>query len=253
MPSPRIPLILTAAIALALPRAALGQGSPPLNTNDPALVGRGNLELNFGFAHTRSAGGRDTELPILDANYGFSDKAQLSYVVSWLTARPAGGGRQSGLSNSTLGVKWRFLDGGEKGPSASLHPQLEFNNPGSRAKSRGLVDDGATLTIPFQWQRSFGDWTVTADVGRAFHFKRADDWHGGVSAGRPVGSTLTLGVELFAEAAKHLDRSALLLSFAGTVKVAEKSALLIALGRELHRHDGDRATFVGYLGWQVQR
>lgn len=246
-----VPLVVVLLAGwLALAPSLRAQGSPPMNTNDPAVVGKGVLEVNLGFAHTRSAGGRDTEFPIVDLNYGLSESAQVSYVAAWLSSRPAGARRESGLTNSTAGVKWRFHDGGKGGAQVSVHPQLEFNNPGSNSERKGLADAGATFILPLQWQREIAGWTITTDVGRVFHFQRADEWFLGTSAGREISDTVTLGVELVAEAAKQFDRSALLLNFGGSVKVSARDALLFAVGRELHRHGSDRATLVGYLGWQ---
>jgi hypothetical protein len=231
--------------------ALRAQGAPPMNTDDPQLVAKGVLEINVGFAHTRSADGHVTEFPIFDSNYGLTDTAALSFVLSQISNRPKAGRRESGLSNSTVGVKWRWHDGGKGGALASVHPQLEFNNPGSHSEHKGLADRGGTFLLPVQWQEEFSGWTVTTDVGPMVHFQRADEWHFAASLGRDVTENVTLGAELVCDAAKRLDRSVLVLNFGASVKLSEKHALLLAAGRELHNHGGARATFVGYLGWQV--
>ena len=239
-----------AASFLLTAAGVMAQGSPPMNTNDPVVVGARVLELNFGLAHTRSVDGVDTEFPILDMNYGLNPSMQVSCVVAWLDSSPLSGPRDSGLTNSTLGLKWRVRDGGPNGASWGVHPQVEVNNPGSNSKSKGLVGGGA-LILPVQWQRSFYGWTVTTDAGRVLHFKQANEWFFGASLGRDFGPALALGVELYAEAANRLNRSALLANFGGSVKISERYSLLFSAGRELHRHDAVPATFVGYIGWQV--
>ena len=228
----------------------IAQGSPPMNTNDPVVVGARVLELNFGLAHTRSVDGVDTEFPILDMNYGLNPSMQVSYVLAWLDSSPLGGPRASGLTNSTLGLKWRVRDGGSDGSSWGVHPQVEVNNPGSSAKRKGLAGGGA-LILPVQWQRGFQGWTVTTDLGRVVQFRQPNEWFFGASIGRDFGPALALGVELFAESTNHFNRSALLANFGGSVKISERYSLLFSAGRELHRHDAAPATFVGYIGWQV--
>lgn len=53
----------------------------------------------------------------------------------------------SGLSNSLVGVKWRFLDEDKVGFNMSFYPQVEFNNP-TGSVNRGLADQGPNRLVP---------------------------------------------------------------------------------------------------------
>lgn len=252
----RLPSIL-AVLACSLASAVIAptlhaQGAPPMNTNDPDTPGNGHWELNFAAAHTRTSGGHETELPIFDFNYGVGENIQVSYVIAWLSAHENGAGSESGLTNSNVGLKWRFRDGDKGGFAASVYPQLEFNNPGSSSERKGLADTGMSLALPVQLQRDFPGCTLGLEAGYVLHAKRANDWFYGVSVGREFTQSLTLGVELFGNATKRFDGTSLLLNFGANYKLSAAHSVLVGVGRELHRYDGDKATFVGFLGWQLR-
>lgn len=241
------------ALALVVSAAGLrAQGSPPLRTDDTGTPDRYHWELNFGAEHTRSDAGRETSFPAFDFSYGIGESVELSYAVSGLSVKENGAGSNAGLSNSEVGAKWRFHDGGKEGWKLAVSPSLEFNNPGSSAERKGLVERGTVLTLPLIVEREWGEFTVVANLARAFHSRQADDWTYGLALGRDVTESLTLGVELFGEASDRLDRTALLLNFGAAIKVGERHSLMLSAGRELHRHDGEKASLVGYLGWQIR-
>lgn len=242
-----------AALLLILAPAAFAQGSPPMNTDDPGTPGKGGWEFNLALSQSRGGGSRDTSAPMFEVNYGVTDTVKLSYALDWLSSKPARGRSESGLSNSEIGAKWRFLDRGKEGAKASVAPALEFNNPGSNAERKGLAAEGGTFTLPFQFEQPLGPLALNLEVGRAFHFKAADEWSYGVAVGGEVSEAVALGMELFGDAQKNFHRSALLLNFGASIKVEKNHSLMLAVGRELHRHDGPKATFVGYLGWQIRR
>ena len=246
-----VPCFVFAALLATTP-GLRAQGSPPMNTGDPGTPGNGHWELNFASAHLRTASGHETELPIFDFGYGVGERVELGAAIGWLRAHEDGVGTESGLTNATVGLKWRFLDGGKESLAAAVHPQLEFNVPGSSSERKGLAERGATFVLPFAVQREFAEFSVGIEAGRVFHFQAPDEWFYGVNVSHDFTDSLTLGVELFGEAEKRFDRSALLLNFGASVEVSPRHSLLVSMGRELHRHGGDKATFVGFLGWQVR-
>lgn len=233
--------------------AMRAQGSPPMNTDDPGTPGHGRWELNFGAAHVRTASGTETELPIFDFNYGVTEHVEVTYAVAWLSQHANGAPRESGWTNSAVAMKWRFLDAGQGGLSASVHPGIEFNNPGSSSERRGLAERGVVFSLPVEVQYELGFCTVNFEVGPIFHSGQADEWLYGLAIGRPVSESVSLGVELFGDASRRFDRSGLLLNVGLSYTLSPRHSLFVAAGRELHRHDGERATFVGFLGWQVRR
>ena len=124
--------------------AALAQGGPPLRTDDPGTPGDGNWEINIAFTVESLEDETELEVPLLDINYGVGDAIQLKFELPWIILHEDGEGTKHGLGNSTLGVKWRFLDEDPDGLSMSVYPQFEFKNPTSSG-DRGIVDDRMEL------------------------------------------------------------------------------------------------------------
>lgn len=233
----------------AIIQALHAEGSPPLITDDPGTPGNGHWEINLGVSTEKRPGERLSELPLIDVNYGIGDRLQLKYEVPYLRLSESGAATESGFGNSDIGVKWRFLDGGEHGLSVSIYPQLEFNNPGSSADDRGLAEHGTAFVLPFQFEREAGPVTLVWQVGREFR-SSGDAWIYGISAGHRFTESIEIAVELAGNATTKFDRTALTANVGVAIDFSERTSLLFSFGRELHNHDEPRASFIGYIGVQ---
>lgn len=240
-----------AVIALSLAAAGTlrAEGSPPMITDDPGTPGDGHWEINLGISTEKRPGSRTSELPLIDLNYGVGDRVQLKFEVPYLHQRETGAGSESAPGNSALGVKWRFVDHGEKGPAVSVYPQVEFNTPGSSADERGLVDHGSAFKLPFQYEQEVGPVDLVAQAGREFR-SGGDTWFYGLSVGHQFGEKVQLAVELAGEATAGLHRSVLVANAGLAVDLSERTSVLFSLGRELHNHDEPKASLVAFLGLQ---
>ncbi|HZD54112.1 MAG TPA: transporter [Woeseiaceae bacterium] len=218
-------------------------------TDDPDTPGPGHWEINLGYSTERRPGTKNWLAPLLDINYGVGERLQLKYEVPYLRETADGSPDESGFGNSEVGLKWRFLDSGDNGLSVSVYPQLEFNNPGSSADDRGLVEHGAAFLLPFQFEKEAGQYTVTWQLGREFR-SAGDSWFYGVSAGRHVRERVEVGVELAGEANSDFGRSNVVANIGLVVDLGERSSIMFSAGSELQNHDEARATVVGYLGVQ---
>jgi len=244
-----------ASLLFALVGAPLlhAMGSPPLMTDDTGTAGDRRLEFNIGLISTeRRPGSRLTEGPVLDVNYGIGDRLHINYELPWLRLSEDGSPGQTGLGNSALGVKWRFLDNGERGLSVSVFPKVEFNNPGSSADEHGLVGHGTHFRLPLQFQRTVGPLILVGKIGREFG-AGGDSWSYGVSAGHHVTDKVEVGVELAGGASVGFHRSQLAANLGVTLDVSERCTLMLSLGRELHNHDEPRASLLAYAGIQWRR
>jgi len=227
------------------------QGGPPMITDDPGTPGDGHWEINVALTTERRAGERTTEMPLLDLNYGIGERLQLKYEAAWLRLSD-GTGTHTGLGNSLAGVKWRFYDAGEKAWSASVYPQLEFNNPGSGSDDRGLAEPGTTLILPVQMMKDFGVFSFNADLGFVRHGD-GNEWFGGVVLGREVGHEVELAAELHWEAGSRFQETGLVANVGARIAVAKQYTLLVSVGRDLHNDREFRATLIAYLGLQIIR
>ena len=244
--------LLAAALALlgCLP-VTRGQGGPPMLTDDPGTPGPGHWEVNVAWLREQRPGGSVDELPLLDLNYGVGDRLQLKYEASLLSERHAGLPDGHGMSNSLVGVKWRFLDEERDGVALSTYPQIEFRNPASGAARRGLSADENSLLLPVEAVRTVGPVEINVDFGGTFHSRTRDGWFGGCAVGRQVDARLELMVELHAQG-ERLDRLLEVAANLGArVKCTAHGTLLLSVGRELTDHDEPRATLLSYVGWQT--
>lgn len=226
------------------------QGGPPMITDDPGTPGDGHWEINTAITTERRAGEHITEMPLIDINYGVGDRLQLKYEAAWLRLAD-GTAAHTGLSNSLIGVKWRFYDAGEKAWSVSMYPQVEFNIPGSHADERGLADPGTSFELPFQVMKDFGAFAFNADLGYVWHHDGGNEWFGGVVVGREVSHDVELTAELHWDADAHLYETVLIANVGVRVALSEKFTLLASAGRELHNGRAPRATLIAYLGLQT--
>lgn len=86
----------------------------PFLTEDPGTQGKGNTELELGFAADQgdpSFGGRGT-LFSPQISYGVADRIDIIVQGFWQTQTPAGGPTVRGIANTAVDVKWRFHDNG---------------------------------------------------------------------------------------------------------------------------------------------
>jgi len=243
-------VFVTALFFLGAGPVVRAQGGPPMITDDPGTPGDGHWEVNVALTTERRAGEQVSELPLLDVNYGIGDRLQLKYEAAWLRLSHESG-RHDGLSNSLVGVKWRFYDAGEKAWQASVYPQIEFNNPGSHSHRRGLADHGTSLILPFQVMKDFGGISFNADAGYVRHHEGEDDCFGGVVVGRELKHGLELAMELHWEGDVNFRAGAVTANVGVRIALSDKCSLLASVGRELHNGHEPRATFIGYFGLQM--
>ncbi len=244
-------LSATLGLTLLLGAARLcAQGGPPMITDDPGTPGDGHWEINTALTTERRAGEHMIGMPLLDINYGVGERIQLKYEAAWLRLDD-GTDMHAGLSNSLLGVKWRFFDAGEKAWSASMYPQLEFNNPGSHSNERGLAERGTSFELPFQVMKNFGVIEFNADLGYVWH-AGGNGWFGGVVVGREVAHGIEVAAELHFESGARFQVLVLTANVGVRLDLSERCTLLASVGRDLRNPAGPRATLIGYLGLQTR-
>jgi hypothetical protein len=246
---PRIRSALGGLLLLGANAVLHAQGSPPFGTDDPGTPGDGRWEITLGLGTEKRAGSRLSGLPFYEFIYGVGDRLQVLYAGSHLHLRQDGIATESGLGNSLVGVKWRFCEVGERGLSVSIHPQLEFNTPGSNSDQRGLVGSGTLFALPLQFEQAVGPVRLIGQVGREFH-PDDDSWFYGIAVSHRFTENTEVGFELTGGGSTRLHRTALTANVGIAIDLSESISVLFSLGRELHNHNEPRATLVGYLGVQ---
>jgi hypothetical protein len=232
------------------------QGGPPYYTNDPWTPGHLRWEINVGYMPFLSPDQSMTHTPDLDLNFGLGDRIQLTCEVAWLRQDQAQAPPKYGLSQDTLGVKWRFYDNAERGLAISVFPQASINNPTDSVK-RGLVPPGASLTLPVELSKRLGPIAVNGELGYNLVHLGPDGWIAGVVAGheKTIGHKKTRTVEFDAEfyASGAVDGPVSQETVGAGVryKIHPPVIVLFMAGRGLQRTRQGQPSFVGYVGLQL--
>ncbi len=224
----------------------MAQGGPPMRTDDPGTPGSGNLEVNIATTADRRPGERVYETPLLDVNYGLGDRMQVKFEIPWIVRTSDAEPTKSGLGNSLIGFKWRFL---ENKLEMSVYPQCEFNNP-NRSADRGLVDRGVRFLIPVEATRTIGPVNFNAELGYLITQFGSDEWIAGLATGRQMTSRLELLGEVYATGKVDGTERDMSVGLGGRYKFRERMLLLFMAGRSFPGADVGGPHLVGYLGMQ---
>jgi hypothetical protein len=242
---------LCALAAFAFAQSASAQGGPPLVTDDPGTPGNGHVELNLSFEADRSFGGTDYDAPRADLNLGVGPRMQVKAEMPW---RVAAGGRaraKAGLGNLNVGLKLRFVDGGERGMAVSTYPQVSF--AGSRgAVARGVADAETSVLLPVEVAWPVGPVHLDVDAG----WERADGASGfifGLAVSRLARPWLELLGECHAEAGAELDGVGTLCGGGGRAQLGPLVTLLAAFGWGVSGPEDRRLDRRIYAGVQLRR
>jgi hypothetical protein len=242
-------------LALGLSAGSIwAQGSPPFYTDDAVTVSKKQWELDIGVSTERARDASHTwEFPSVDIAYGLTDQLELGYGTSWLLVRNDGEKTKSGLGNSVVGVKWRFLENEAAGWGVSVNPQFEFNTISS-SRSRGLVEDNTAFILPLQFQKSFGEIQTAFNIGRSLHAhepSETDGWFAGIAVGRHFSKPLHVGVELFGETSPRFKLGWLLVNVGALYTVNDHLSFSCSVGSGV-AGDG-RPDYVAFFGVQLLR
>ena len=248
----RLPKIFLLGLCIALVGlpTAFAQGGPPMLTDDPGTPGDKHWEINTAWTmtHTRS-GDRTMETPLLDINFGIGEHLQLKYEAPWLITRGVGEKIKGGLGDSAIGVKWRFLDEENDHLDASVYPQFSFNSLAS-SRRRGLVEEGSSFLLPFEFHGKAGGLEWNAEIGHEFQTREADEWLYGFAVGRELNQHFEIAAEIHGEGRFTKNDDQLIVNLGGRLKLGENRTLLFSAGRSLNHLHGAEFNFVGYLGLQ---
>lgn len=216
---------------LSLPSAALA--GPPFITDDPVPVEPGHWEVN-GFV-AAAAGRRDMSGlgPSFDINYGAAPNLQLHVDPGLAFDAPLHRSFQTGLSDTELGAKYRFLEtsASDWWPQVSVYPLIELPT-GNAARSLGAGNVQAFLPVWFQ--KDYGGWTIYGGGGYWINpgIGNRDFWYTGAVLQRQITDKLALGGELFHQTPAMTGRAGSSgFNLGGVYDLNEHDHLLFSVGR----------------------
>jgi len=217
-------------------------------TDDPGTPGNRNWEINVGFIEETGKGETNFQAPDFDFNYGAGDRVQLNFEIP-IAVRSAASVNESGLGNSKVGVKWRFLGETQSGLAISTYPHLVFNNPTSAAR-RGLADEGLQFFLPIEVSQRLGKFQVNGEAGYNIQQKLPNEIWLGLVAGYEASERVELLGELHCIEARRLAENESVFDFGGRIKLTKLYTLLFTAGRALPGSTDDQPKFLVYAGMQ---
>src|SRR6185312_12795775 len=232
----------------AVARVALGQGGPPMITDDPGTPGNGKWENNFAIAFEHRPGETGYDVPAIDLNYGVGNHIQLTLQTAPRVLQRSDRGLIGGLGETEAAVKWRFFDEETSGFDMSMFPRVIFNVAQSSVR-RGLVEDGTRFQIPFQAAKAFGRLHVDAEFGPRASTVGRSEWLYGIVCGFDLAKPTMLMAELRDESRMNFSRDVLTLNFGLRHEFTENYILIVSMGHELRSPDQPTA-LIGYFGMQ---
>jgi len=243
--------VVAAAVLVVASGAALGQGGPPLVTDDPETPGDGHWEINLAAIGTHTSGRWEVSAPDADINYGWGEHTQLKLDIPYTFVHESGQGWKSGLGAANAGIKWRFGDIEDSGFSMSMYPQYTWNWQSSSAR-RGISAPGRQVFLPIEAATVVGDFGFDTEIGRNLVQYASSQWVAGfVVAHSCSGEELECVGEVHQTWAPHDSQT--LLNFGIHWKLNESLVLLAAIGHEFGTHSEDQQKLLVYFGFQFLR
>lgn len=234
---------IAAALILASASAPAFAG-PPFFTDDPAPVDFKHSEFYVFSTYDKTPDGKELAIPAFEYNYGALPDMQLHLMVPFARSEPNGEASQSGLGDTEVGVKYRFIQETETTPQVGIFPMAELDTGDA---DKGLGNGKTWWRLPVWIQKSWGEWTTYG--GGGYVINHAEEQKSYPFAGwllqKDIGEKWTLGGEVFARGKDTVDgQSTTLVNFGGYYKFTPDFNLLFSAG---HSVDGEKHT-VAYLG-----
>lgn len=245
------------ALCLLGPLRLLGQGGPPLLTDDPGTPGNRNWEINVSSTQFWTASERELQVPLLDINYGLGDRIQLKYEGAYLFGSEGGQPFRGKLDSSLLGVKWRFYQqSSENGWHISTYPQLELNNP-SDSGAGATVDRGPRFKLPIEVTKVFGPMEINFEGGYWFARRTPGAQTRrerilGLALGHQFNRRLEALCEFYDDVLLGGGDRTDTFNVGARYQLGRGLLLLFMAGHNLGRLAGQAPSYVGYLGLQIQ-
>jgi len=241
-------LVLAGTLSVAASIPARAQGGPPMITDDPFTVGANNWEINLLPAMEHVRGSTLYEAPNVDLNYGVGNRIQLKLEVPWVVRKDDGVSAQSGLGNTGIGMRYRFIDESRSGFAMSTYPAFEFSGSSSSVR-RGVADAGRSFFLPVEIAKTINGVGLNGEVGYLFEQGGEGSWEYGLLFGRDASERVELLGELHGSSAKDFSGNEMLVNLGSRIGMTDNFTLLVSAGRTLHSPGSP--TTIAALGLQL--
>jgi hypothetical protein len=221
------------ALALFFAFALCGRlfAGPPFLTDDPVPVDYQHWEFYLFAIGDRTSSTDAISGPAFELNYGVAPNVQLHLLGQVANVSAPGQSWTSGLGDTELGIKYRFVQETDTRPQISVFPAVELP---TGSASRGLGNGRAWYRLPVWLQKSYGPWTTFGGGGVALNSApgQRNYGFGGWEMQRDFGPHFTLGAEIFCQGADtDSDRGFTAANIGGYLNFTKNISLLVSTGR----------------------
>jgi hypothetical protein len=186
----------------------------------------------------------DLFAPAVEINYGPLDDLQLHAIVPYSWSLPNAAPAANGLGDIEVGVKYRFIRETSTRPQVGFAPLLEL--PSGNA-NRNLGNGIPWVKLPVWAQKSWGKWTTYGGGGYVINTAPGmlNYFYTGWLLQRQLKESLTLGSEIFYQAAITADGSAsVILNAGGFYNFNKNFSLIFTVGHSI----AGQNHLISYLG-----
>jgi len=232
------------ALMVVVPGVALA--GPPFQTDDPEPTPYRYYEIYLNSETSHDGNVVSGTLPSLEVNYGLMPNVQFSVSLSNAVSHTASAGWNSGLGDTTIGCKVRFIQQSSWIPDVSFYPSVML--PSGNAKLD--LGSGQTKTLLPLWaQKDVAGWEVFGGGG-VWHnpgLGNRDYTFTGVAVQRDFNESFSAGAEIFHTTASTIGGSSATGYSVGFIKsLGALHKVLFSIGRGL---DGSN-TFSSYAAYE---
>lgn len=223
----------TAALTLPLVLASVSPASagPPFLTDDPEPVDYQHFEFyTFSTRDKAADGGTATLGPAFEYNVGALPNLQVHLVVPYAWSGSPGIPGTSGLGDTEVGVKYRFVQQTKAAPEIGIFPMAELATGNA---NDGLGNGRTWFRLPVWIQKNIGAWTTYGGGGVALNASPGMKNYafGGWLVQRDFGERWTLGGEIFANGGQTVDGTqSTFYNVGGYFKPSDRFNVLFSVG-----------------------
>lgn len=225
----------------------LGQGGPPMITDDPDTPGNKGWEINVADIADLSRTQRSDLVPYLDINYGVGDRIQLKVEGGYGISQTYGQQTQSGPGALLTGVKWRFWDQEKDGNlSISMYPQFSFH-PSYTSQDMDIAPTGNYWLLPIEFSKRWGPYALNPEIGYQYQTQNEDSWFYGLVGAWEPSKDFELLAELHGDAVVQGGATDMLINLGSRIPLNEKALVIVSVGHTLKTLPGADSQPLSYL------
>jgi hypothetical protein len=215
-------------------------GGPPMLTDDPGTAAYKSFEINIS-VNAQVADATQWALPLIDVNYGLTERIQLKVEVPFLITSHTDKTISRRFGSPNAGIKFRFLDEDKHSIAVSTYPQVILSID---------KEDDAAYKIPLQVHKSIGKFVFGDETGFIFFNSGARLFINGILVGYKASERAEVMAEWYFSNEPHTVNG---FSNAGMrYKFSDKIVLLASAGTQVvTASDEVRTSFFFFAGIQL--